>query len=164
MRRGSVLTRIGAGIRARIARQEERNAEIWEGLVQKEQAPDEGGREGPEAAEALIELGLEAWSLTASVEGWIGRLDGHRERRARSRLQWTRGRVVELLEGEGVTLQDLTGREWDEGDAVEVLNPAEPEEGQRAVVSTMVEPIVLRSGRVARRGKVTITLEGGDAK
>lgn len=158
------LRRGWSWVQGRVAEQEARNARIWEALTKEERTADQHGAEESNPTEALIELALEAWSLTANIEGWVGRLEGLREKRARSRLQWMRSRLVELLGKEGITLQDLSGQQWDEGDAVEVLNPTEPEEGQRAVISTMVEPIVIRNGRVARRGKVTITLKRGDSQ
>ena len=122
---------------------------------------DEGDGVGPEA---LIDLGAEAWSLTQSARGWAEQLSKHRQRRARNRIEWFQTRLVEILGREEIVLQDLTDQIWNEGDAVEVMNPAELEADQQARITSMLEPIIIHRGRVVRRGKVSITLEGGTSK
>ena len=161
-------------LKERIARQEERNRDAWQQTLNRQNEPDpedkdvgehgleqQGQAESEKTADTLIEVAVEAWGLASSVEAWAGRLGERREQRALGRVRWLRFRLSELLEREGIVLQDLTGQVWDEGDAVEVVNPVEPIEGQKARISTMLEPIVVQRGRLARRGKVSITIEEG---
>ena len=160
-------------LRERIERQEARNRGIWADLALSQQemahlqTPEEPGQKGEGAGigpKTLIDLGAEAWSLAQSARGWAEQLGERRQRRAWSRIEWFQTRLVEILGQEEIVLQDLTGQIWNEGDAVEVLNPAEPEADQQAKITNMLEPIIIHRGRVVRRGKVSITLEGGTSK
>ena len=166
------VRRQNARLRARLERQQARNRLIWDRIrdeLTTEAAelavpcgpPDKAPANPPDSSlDTLTEVATEAWGLARSAEDWIGQLGERRQRRARSRVESLRSRLTELLAGEEIVLQDLTGRVWDEGDAVEVVNPAEPEEGQQARITAMLEPIVIHRGRLMRRGKVSITLEG----
>ena len=152
---------------ARVRLQEERSHQAWRRVLTEAEDPPEK----PSAADAdstytpetLIELAAETWSFAQSTETWAKQLDERRQRRATGRIEWLQSRLTDLLAKEGIILQDLTGSVWDEGDAVEVVNPIEPGEGQRAHISAMLEPIVIYRGRLVRRGKVSISIEEGAA-
>ena len=116
-----------------------------------------------EADALLMELGCEMWQICRHAQGWVERMDGGMRRRAGTRLDWGRGRLEEILAQRGIVIQDRTGRVWDDGDPVDVVNaPAEAQSGASIITCTL-EPVVLCKGDVRRRGKVTIATGAGGA-
>lgn len=106
--------------------------------------------------ELLIELGCEMWQLCRSTVGWVGKLSDSRRRRATSQVDWGRSRLDEILAKRGIELHDWTGQIWKEGDPVEIVNaPGEAKSGG-SVVTAALEPVVMRQGKLVRRGKVTV--------
>ena len=128
------------------------------GAAQRRSAPKQKDED-----ELLMELGCEMWQICRHAQGWVGRMDGGMRRRAGTRLDWGRGRLEEILAQRGIAIQDRTGQAWDAGDPVDVVNaPAEAQSGASIITSTL-EPAVIRQGEVVRRGKVTIATGAGGA-
>ena len=67
--------------------------------------------------------------------------------------------MKEILAERGIELQDRTGHVWDEGDPVDIVNAPEAAQSGACCVTSTLEPVVLRQGRVVRRGKVTVSTD-----
>ena len=109
-----------------------------------------------DADQLLIDLGCEMWQLCRSAMGWVGKLSDSRRRRATSQVNWGRSRLDEILAKRGIELHDWTGRVWKEGDPVEIINASGEAKSGDSVVTTALEPVVMRRGKLVRRGKVTL--------
>ena len=107
----------------------------------------------------LIEMGCEMWQLCKNAEGWVEKLGARHQRRASNQIDWARSRLTEILAQRGIELQDRTGEVGDEGDPVNIVNAPETAQSGASKVTSTLEPIVLRQGRVVRRGKVTVSID-----
>lgn len=100
---------------------------------------------------ALAELAVEWWRL----ERWAGGAEG-----AASHARHVARRMGRFLSERELTVLDLTGRRYEPGLAVEVLDVvrdagAGAEQGTE-VIDEMVSPIVLWRGTVVRHGQVIV--------
>ena len=111
------------------------------------------------ADDHLIGLGCEMWQLCKNAEGWVEKLSVRHQRRAANQIDWARSRLSETLAQRGIELQDRTGDVWDEGDPVDIVNAPEMAQSGASIVTSTLEPVVLRQGKVVQRGKVTVSIE-----
>lgn len=109
----------------------------------------------------LIGLACEMWQLCRSAQGWVESLGQRHQRRARNQIDWGRGRLTDILGQRGIELQDKTGQAWDEGDPVDIVNASEAAQSGVSIVTSTLEPVVLRRGKVVRRGKVIVATHRG---
>ena len=109
--------------------------------------------------EHLIRLGCEMWQLCKNAQGWVGKMGARHQRRAGNQIEWGRSRLKEILAERDIELQDRTGQVWDEGDPVDVVNAPEAAQSGASVVTSTLEPVVLRQGKVVRRGKITVSTD-----
>lgn len=107
----------------------------------------------------LIRLGCEMWQLCKNAQGWVEKMGARHQRRADNQIEWGRSRAKEILAERGIELQDRTGRVWDEGDPVDIVNAPEAAESGTSLVTSTLEPVVLHQGKVVRRGKVTVSTD-----
>lgn len=101
--------------------------------------------------DALIELAIESWRL----EDWLAGLPPEK---AASKLRHVARRLQKFLIERELSALDLTGRKYEPGMAVEVLEVLADENlraGEKLIVE-MVAPIVSWRGRVVRHGQIVI--------
>lgn len=104
---------------------------------------------------ALIDLAVESWRL----ESWLGAMPPER---VASKLRHIARRLQKFLTERELGVLDLTGRRYEPGMSVEVLEALEDErlgEHER-LIDEMVEPVVLWRGRVVKYGRVVVR-QGG---
>lgn len=94
---------------------------------------------------SLAELAVDCWRL----ERWAGAEE------SASLARHVARRLNKFLAERGLTVVDLTGRPYDPGLAVEVLDVV-GEGGAAQVVGEVVAPVVLWRGRVVRHGQVIV--------
>ena len=93
---------------------------------------------------SLAELAVDCWRL----ERWAAAEE------AASHARHVARRLGKFLAERGVTVLDLTGRPYEPGLAVEVLDVVGS--GVAQVVGEVVAPVVLWRGRVVRHGQVVV--------
>ena len=100
---------------------------------------------------SLIELAIEGWRLDV----WIATLPPEK---AASKLRHVARRLQKFVSERELSALDLTGRNYEPGMSVEVLEALEDErlgEHER-LIDEMVEPIILWRGRVVKYGRVVV--------
>ena len=104
---------------------------------------------------SLLELAIESWRL----DGWLAELPPEE---AVSKVRHVARRLKKFLAEREMSVLDLTGRSYEPGMSVEVLEALEDEHlGQdERVIDEMVEPIILWRGRVVKFGRVVVR-QGG---
>jgi hypothetical protein len=107
---------------------------------------------------ALVELAIEGWRLDA----WIAALPPEK---VASKLRHIARRLQKFLSERELSALDLTGRNYEPGMSVEVLEALEDERlgEHESLIDEMVEPIILWRGRVVRYGRVVVR-QGGRGK
>jgi hypothetical protein len=105
---------------------------------------------------SLIELAIEGWRLDA----WIAALPPEK---VASKLRHIARRLQKFLSERELSVLDLTGRNYEPGMSVEVLEALEDERlgEQERLIDEMVEPIILWRGRVVKYGQVVVRQGGG---
>ncbi|HEX8635575.1 MAG TPA: hypothetical protein VF703_15620 [Pyrinomonadaceae bacterium] len=104
---------------------------------------------------SLIELTLEGWRL----DGWLA---AQPPDQVASKLRHVARRLQKFLSERELSALDLTGRRYEPGMSVEVLEAFDDErlgEHER-LIDEMVEPIILWRGRVVKYGRVVIRRGG----
>ncbi|HEX8459302.1 MAG TPA: hypothetical protein VF656_18565 [Pyrinomonadaceae bacterium] len=100
---------------------------------------------------SLIELAIEGWRL----DGW---LDTLAPERAASKPRHVARRLQKFLSERELSVLDLTGRRYEPGLSVEVIEAFEDEQlgEHERLIDEMVEPVVLWRGRVVKFGRVVV--------
>jgi len=104
---------------------------------------------------SLIELAIEGWRL----DSWLATLPPEK---VASKLRHVARRLQKFLSERELSALDLTGKSYEPGMSVEVLEALEDErlgEHER-LIDEMVEPIILWRGRVVKYGRVVVR-QGG---
>jgi hypothetical protein len=101
--------------------------------------------------DALVELAIEGWRL----EHWLAELPPEK---VASKLRHVARRLGKFLSERELAALDLTGRKYEPGMAVEVLEVLTDENlrAHEKLIIEMVAPIILWRGRVIRHGQVVI--------
>jgi hypothetical protein len=104
---------------------------------------------------SLCELAIEGWRLDV----WLAALPPEK---ATSTLRHVARRLQKFLHERELSVLDLTGRTYEPGMAVEVLEALHDEQlgEHEQVIDEMVEPIILWRGRVVSYGRVVVRLGG----
>ncbi|HYG10816.1 MAG TPA: hypothetical protein VD835_12780 [Pyrinomonadaceae bacterium] len=104
---------------------------------------------------SLIELAIEGWRL----DSWLA---AQPPEKAASKLRHIARRLQKFLDERELSALDLTGKSYEPGMSVEVLEAVEDERlGERErLIDEMVEPIILWRGRVVKYGRVVVR-QGG---
>jgi hypothetical protein len=108
---------------------------------------------------SLIELAIESWRLDA----WIAALPPEK---AASKLRHVARRLQKFLSERELSALDLTGRNYEPGMSLEVLEALEDERlgEHESLIDEMVEPIILWRGRVVKYGRVVVRQGATQAK
>jgi hypothetical protein len=100
---------------------------------------------------SLIELAIEGWRM----DMWIA---AQPPERVASKLRHVARRLQKFLSERELSALDLTGRRYEPGMSVEVIEALEDERigGHESLIDEMVEPIILWRGRVVKFGQVVV--------
>lgn len=94
-------------------------------------------------------LALSVWK----IRRWLTKTNADKKLTAEKALL----NIERLLEDEGVSFVDLTGRKYDPGMAVEVVGESEDDENQ--LIIETVQPLITQNGKVVVRGQVKLGKE-----
>jgi hypothetical protein len=104
---------------------------------------------------ALIELAIEGWRLDV----WLA---AQPPDKVASKLRHVARRLQKFLSERELSALDLTGRRYEPGMSVEVIEAFEDEGigGHESLIDEMVEPVILWRGRVVKFGRVVVRRGG----
>jgi hypothetical protein len=104
---------------------------------------------------SLLELAVDAWRLNRWAEGGQGSDNAPARHTAR--------KLTLFLEACGVGIVDLTGRAYDIGLAVEIVDTVlgDVPAATQGIIDEMVSPIITLHGAVARPGQVVLRVGRG---
>jgi hypothetical protein len=100
---------------------------------------------------SLIELAIEGWRL----DDWLA---AEPPEKVASKLRHVARRLQKFLRERELGALDLTGRRYEPGMSVEVLEAVADERLQEgeSLIDEMVEPVILWRGRVVKYGRVVV--------
>lgn len=105
---------------------------------------------------ALVDVSIEGWRFLRAMERATSDLDAEQQRRAVSRCDYFRNKLVDALERLDLWFVSLDGTRYDPGLAASVLNADEFPGADDLVVDQTIEPVVMGSAGVVRPGIVTL--------
>lgn len=105
---------------------------------------------------ALLELSVESWRFSRLFARLLSKLDAGEGDRYTSQYRYYLKRLEEALEGAGLTLVNVEGQPYDPGVAATALNIGDFGPDDALAVEQMIEPIILGSGGLVRRGTVML--------
>ena len=105
---------------------------------------------------SLIDISVESWRFSRLFARLISRLDAGEGARYTSQYRYYLKRLEETLEGAGLTLVNVEGQPYDPGVAASALNIGDFGADDVLVVEQMIEPIIMGSGGLVRRGTVML--------
>lgn len=105
---------------------------------------------------SLIELAIESWRM----DMWIA---AQPPEKVASKLRHVARRLQKFLSERELSALDLTGRRYEPGMSVEVIEALEDEGigGRESLIDEMVEPVILWRGRVVKFGQVVVVVRRG---
>lgn len=107
---------------------------------------------------ALVDLAVDAWRLSRWAEA--GETAGNT-----APARHAARRLTAFVQEHGLELLDLTGRTYDCGLAIEIVDTVDSAEGTAVtgVIAEMVAPIVMFRGLVARQGQIVLATQGNSS-
>ncbi len=98
---------------------------------------------------SMMELATAAWRL----EKWLNNLKSERKMAAKSALRI----IKKFLEENEIEIEDLTGRKFDVGLAISVINNESNQKTEdNLVISEMIKPIIKEKGTIVQYGQVIV--------
>ncbi len=105
---------------------------------------------------ALLELSVESWRFSRLFARLLSKLDAGEGDRYASQYRYYLKRFEEALEGASLTLVNVEGQPYDPGVAASALNIGDFGAEDVLVVEQMIEPIIMGSEGLVRRGTVML--------
>ena len=105
---------------------------------------------------SLIDISVESWRFSRLFARLISKLDAGEGARYISQYRYYLKRLEENLESAGLTLVNVEGQPYDPGVAASALNIEDFGAHDVLVVEQMIEPIIMSSEGLVRRGTVML--------
>lgn len=105
---------------------------------------------------AILDNSLEAWRFSGVFKRITAKLEEKDQRRYQSQFKWFLDQVSQSLDIAGFKTVDLTGMDYDVGMPVSVRNDDEMDESKHLIIAKMIEPIVMRDGKIVKTGTVMV--------
>ncbi|MDO9102018.1 MAG: hypothetical protein Q7U50_07140 [Candidatus Nitrotoga sp.] len=105
---------------------------------------------------SLIDISVESWRFSRLFARLISKLDAGEGARYTSQYRYYLKRLEETLEGAGLTLVNVEGQPYDPGVAASALNIGDFGPDDVLAVEQMIEPIIMGSEGLVRRGTVML--------
>lgn len=105
---------------------------------------------------SLIDISVESWRFSRLFARLLSKLDAGEGDRYTSQYRYYLKRLEETLEGASLTLVNVEGQPYDPGVAATALNIGDFGADDVLVVEQMIEPIIMGSGGLVRRGTVML--------
>lgn len=105
---------------------------------------------------SLIDISVESWRFSRLFARLLTKLDAGEGDRYNSQYRYYLKRLEEALEGASLTLVNVEGQPYDPGVAASALNIGDFGAEDVLVVEQMIEPIIMGSEGLVRRGTVML--------
>ncbi|MDP1638492.1 MAG: hypothetical protein Q8K74_08755 [Candidatus Nitrotoga sp.] len=105
---------------------------------------------------SLIDISVESWRFSRLFARLLSKLDAGEGARYTSQYRYYLKRLEETLEGAGLTLVNVEGQPYDPGVAATALNIGDFDPEDVLAVEQMIEPIIMGSEGLVRRGTVML--------
>lgn len=109
---------------------------------------------------SLVDISVESWRFSRLFARLLSKLDAGEGDRYTSQYRYYLKRLEETLEGASLTLVNVEGQPYDPGVAATALNIGDFGADDVLVVEQMIEPIIMGSGGLVRRGTVMLRKVG----
>lgn len=106
--------------------------------------------------EAVAQLCVEYWKLSAATERALAVLEDKNGKRLQAQLKYSKRQLEVILQELGLRLVDFHGELYHAGLAVSVDNPADHDEDEELIISKTLEPTVMSEMTVLRLGRVIV--------
>lgn len=102
----------------------------------------------------LCELIVEIYRLRNSYENLINKVENINLEKKKNQniLRFFDKKLLNILQGNNITIVDLTGKEYDFGMAVTPLNLEDFKEENNLFIEQMLEPIIIKDSVVIKQG------------
>jgi len=107
-------------------------------------------------SKALLELSVESWRFSRLFARLLSKLDAGEGDRYTSQYRYYLKRLEETLEGASLTLVNVEEQPYDPGVAATALNIGDFGADDVLVVDQMIEPIIMGTEGLVRRGTVML--------
>lgn len=105
---------------------------------------------------SLIDISVESWRFSRLFARLLSKLDAGEGDRYTSQYRYYLKKLEETLAGAGLILVNVEGQPYDAGVAATALNIGDFGADDVLVVEQMIEPIIMGSGGLVRRGTVML--------
>lgn len=105
---------------------------------------------------SLIDISVESWRFSRLFARLLSKLDAGEGARYTSQYRYYLKCLEETLEGAGLTLVNVEGQPYDPGVAATALNIGDFGPDDVLAVEQMIEPIIMGSEGLVRRGTVML--------
>lgn len=105
---------------------------------------------------SLVEISVESWRFSRLFARLLSKLDAGESVRYTSQYRYYLKRLEETLDSAGLTLVTVEGQTYDPGVAASALNIEDFGADDVLVVEQMIEPIIMSSEGLVRRGTVML--------
>ena len=103
---------------------------------------------------SLIGIAGELYRFQSVFARMVSRFPMEEQNKYISQYSWFSKRVVKALDGAGLRIIDLQGKEYDPGMAVIPINLDEFGPDDRLFVEQMMEPVIMEGNKVIKTGTV----------
>lgn len=105
---------------------------------------------------SIIDISVESWRFSRLFARLLSKLDAGEGARYTSQYSYYLKRLEETLEGAGLTLVNVEGQTYDPGVAASALNIGDFGADDVLIIEQMIEPIIMGSEGLVRRGTVML--------
>lgn len=106
--------------------------------------------------EALIEIAVQSWKASRLAARVVSKLDIALQSRYLNQFRFFNRKVDESLKAAGYNFVGLEGESYETGMAVSVINMDEFKDSDDLVIDQVVEPLIMKQGKICRTGTVTL--------
>ena len=103
--------------------------------------------------DTVLSLIIESWRFSQVMQKAVQELPKERQRRYDGRLEWYIKKLHDSLEALDCHVEDYTGRKYETGIPLTILNLDEFQEDDEIMIETMIEPVIIgNNGTVIKAG------------
>lgn len=106
--------------------------------------------------EALMDIAVQSWKSMRLADRVVSKLDVGEQTRYVNQFKFFNRKITDRLKSAGYTVKDLTGHTFETGMAVSVINMEEFGEQDVLEVEHMLEPLIMKDGKIRRTGTVSL--------
>lgn len=107
----------------------------------------------------IIETVTEFYKFNGTFNRMLSRVPNYETQRYLSKYLWVKKKITELADSIEIQINDFTGMDFDPGLPISVLNIDEFEADDELVISQMLEPVILKSGKLLKSGTALVEVK-----